>query len=654
MHREFLDLYDRELKLLYEQAKEFAEEYPGIAERLGGLVGDQSDPMITGLLEGAAFLAARVQLKIKHEFPEFTANLIEQLAPNYLAPTPSVILAQIAPGFGDAALREGRVIPRNSTLDARFRERDSQVACRFRMTQPVTLWPFEVTGADYIATLGGLQSLGLPTPPRAMAGLRLSLLHRSTARREDEVDDEETRKRPDLHFSGCRIDELGFHLGGPESDATAIYEQIFGHCIGVYFRYLDAFGDPVIVPASSDCLAQIGFAEDEALFPNDDRLFSGFDLLREYFMFPRKFLGFRLTGLKRIAPRLPTRRVEIVLVFDEINARLSAAVKPSSFLLYAAPAINLFEMTTDRVPVRANQHEFHVVVDRSRPLDFEPHRIVEMHAHYRGGGQKSRVHPLYSATHEGRLAQPDLCYTLRRLPRRRTTTEKRMGAASNYTGSDMFVTLVEPATADSDHSVAELSVRALCSNRHLTEHLPVGQGGADFRLADDTQLDVYCLYGPTPPREPVVTQLRSRSEQAFTGVVAWRLINMLALNHLGLVERGAGQNALALREMLSMFADLTDSATERRIRGVRNVSATTVVRRVRQKSGVGAARGFEITVTLDDKAFEGSGFFLLGALLERFYREYAAVNHFTQTVIRSSERGEVMRWPVRYGLRRPL
>ena len=36
MDREFLDLYNRELSLLYEQASDFAEQYPGIAERLGG------------------------------------------------------------------------------------------------------------------------------------------------------------------------------------------------------------------------------------------------------------------------------------------------------------------------------------------------------------------------------------------------------------------------------------------------------------------------------------------------------------------------------------------------------------------------------------------------------------------------------------------
>src|ERR1700686_3487567 len=116
MNREFLDFYNRELALLYEQAGEFAEQYPGIAERLGGLVRDRSDPMIAGLLEGSAFLAARVQLKLQHEFPEFTANLLEQLVPNYLAPTPSMMLVKVNPTFGDKALQEGRGVARGAYL----------------------------------------------------------------------------------------------------------------------------------------------------------------------------------------------------------------------------------------------------------------------------------------------------------------------------------------------------------------------------------------------------------------------------------------------------------------------------------------------------------------------------------------------------------
>src|SRR5204862_3839268 len=110
----------------------------------------------------------------------------------------------------------------------------------------------------------------------------------------------------------------------------------------------------------------------------------------------------------------------------------------------------------------------------------------------------------------------------------------------------------------------------------------------------------------------------------------------------------------ALREMLSMFGEMSDSATERRIRGVRGVDSAPIVRRLRQRSGVGAARGTEIKVTIDDKAFEGSGVFLLGAVLDRFFAEYSALNHFTETVICTTERGEIMRWPARMGARRPL
>ena len=218
----------------------------------------------------------------------------------------------------------------------------------------------------------------------------------------------------------------------------------------------------------------------------------------------------------------------------------------------------------------------------------------------------------------------------------------------------MFISLSELGGTDDDSAIAELSVRALCSNRHLTEHLPIGIGGADFRLVDDSTLDIVCVAGPTPPREPIVAQLRSRGETAYTGTVTWRLVNMLSTNHLGLVERGAGRNAQALRETLSMFADMNDIATERRIRGIRTVDSRPVVRRVRERSGVGAARGIEVTVTIDEKAFEGTGAFLLGAVLDRFLAEYSGFNHFTQTVIRSVERGEIMRWPPRMGTRKAL
>ena len=107
MNRDFLELYQLELKQLYEKSRQFAEEYPGVARRLGGLIEDKMDPGIAGLLEGAAFMAARVQLKIKSEFSEFTSSLLDQLVPDYLAPVPSAALIEAAPSFDDGNLKDG-------------------------------------------------------------------------------------------------------------------------------------------------------------------------------------------------------------------------------------------------------------------------------------------------------------------------------------------------------------------------------------------------------------------------------------------------------------------------------------------------------------------------------------------------------------------
>jgi type VI secretion system protein ImpG len=648
MNREFLKFYNQELSILREQAAEFAEEYPGVAERLGGLLEDNIDPMIGGLLEGAAFLAARVQLKLKHEFADFTTNLIDQLAPHYLAPTPSFLLVQATPKFGDPSLRDGRAILRGAIFDATYREAQRNVACRFTLATPITLWPFEIVKADYLTGPGALQALIPGAGAECVACLRLQLTVRAAARPEDEPPDKEAQARPDLRFSSCRVKALRFHLLGQETDAVALYEQLFAHCRAVHFRMLDSFGDPIVTSGQPGMIRQIGFDENEALIPNDNQLFRGFDFLRDYFAFPRRFLGFDLIDLSTVAPRLAAKTIDIIVAFDEVKPQLAAAIRKDFFALYAAPGVNLFEKALDRIPVRANQYELPVVPDRTRLLDFETNRVTRVFAHIPGAPQKVPVEPLHSVM--ASRSATGLCYTIRRLPRRRTIEEKKYGPVSDYAGTDVFLSLGERSDPDELLRVAELSVEALCTNRHLAAHLPVGQSGADFHFLDDVELNVRCIVGPTPAREPYLTALEGKVTAASTGEVAWRLISMLSLNHLGLVDCG-GDGAERLREMLILFADLADNAIDRKIRGVRSLSARPIVRRLRQAQGAAAARGLEITAVLEDKAFEGSGAFLLGAVLDRFLAEYVAINHFTQTVVRTPERGEIMRWPPRIGLR---
>jgi type VI secretion system protein ImpG len=655
MNREFLELYNRELALLYENAGDFAEEYPGIAERLGGLTRERADPMMIGLLEGAAMLAARVQLKLKHEFPEFTSNLIDQLLPNYLAPVPSVMLAQINPTFGDPDLREGRTVPRGAHLDAVYREKEQNISCCYTLCNDITYWPFELTRADYYSALGPLQALRVEVNAEAASGLRLNLKLRTAERSEDEPAEEEARKDPASLFSGCTIDNLKVYLVGPEAEAIALYEQLFSCLNGIHLRYLDSFGDPKVINLPVNCLQQIGFDENDTLFPYDTRVFSGFNFIHEFFMFPRKFLGFRLTGLSRFLSAVHATSIDLVMTFSQSSARLAAAVKPSMFSLFAAPAINLFLKNSDRVQIKSSQHEYHVVPDRSQYLNFEPHRVIDVFLHYPGRAEKKRIMPLYRAQIDTDNGRDILNYSIRRLQRKRTSDERRFGARSEYVGTDMFISLTtlhqdEEAQAGEGRGELELSVRAMCSNRHLTEHLPVGQGGADFRFRENTALEVVAAIAPLRPREALIVQKHDSAAADGMGPTAWRLVNTLSLNHLGLTQ----PDGSALREILSMFADGSDNTTERRIRGVRSIKSRPVIRRLQQRTGVGAARGIEVIVTLEEKAFEGSGVFLLGAVLDRFFAEYAAVNHFTTTVIQTQERGVIARWPARSGSRREL
>ena len=648
MNREFLEFYNRELELLYERAGEFADEFPGVAERLGGLTREAMDPGIAGLLEGSAFLAARVQLKLKSEFSEFTMALLEQLIPDFLAPIPSIALVQAQPPYGDSNLTKGITHKAGSFLDATYIERESRVSCRFRLCSDLTLWPFHIEQAQYYASTAPLQALGLEVQGSTRAGLRLSM-RRMVAPPGEEAPSELVERNP---VSNCPVDSLAAYITAPEAEAITLYEQLFANCTRITFRYLDAFGDPRFVAAEPDTLEQIGFDESERLFPADDRVFDGFELLREFFAFPRKFLGFRLNKLHRAFRTVNAPVVDILLEFDDAVPRLASVLEARHFALHAVPIINLFEMNCGRVPVRTQDHEYHIVPDRSRYLDFEAHRVVDVFAHYAGESKKVRVHPLYSMPSGNIPVHEALYYTIRRLPRRRTDNERRYGLFPSYTGSELFLSLREPDSLNDESRIKELSVRCTVSNRHLTEHLPVGESGADFVMTDDVTLKLSCLAGPTKPKESIAFLERKQRVKEPSGAILWKLINLLSLNHLGLADRSKDKGAEGLRELIALFADLSDYVTERRIRGIQNITSKPLIRRLRQTNGFNAARGIEITVTFDEKAFEGSGIFLLGALLDRFFAEYASINTFTETVICSVQRGEIMRWPQRKGARK--
>src|SRR3954470_326409 len=143
MNRRLLSYYNRELSYLRELGGEFARQFPKIAGRLGLDSFECADPYVERLLEGFAFLAARVQLKIDAEFPRFTENLLQMVYPHYLAPTPSMAIVQFTPSHRQGTLSEGFAIPRGTSLRSNVGQGE-QTPCIYRTAHEISLLPLSL------------------------------------------------------------------------------------------------------------------------------------------------------------------------------------------------------------------------------------------------------------------------------------------------------------------------------------------------------------------------------------------------------------------------------------------------------------------------------------------------------------------------------
>lgn len=623
MDPRLLTHYNRELQYLRELGAEFAREYPKIAGRLGIEAFECADPYVERLLEGFAFLAARVQLKIDAEFSRFTQHLLEIVYPDYLAPTPSMAVVQLQPNPTEGSLAQGYRVPKNSALRSVI-GRGAETACEYRTGHEVVLWPMEIAHAEYTGYVGDMADVRLDGRPRAALRLRL-------------------RVGGGLKISDLAgLDEVVLFLRGSDELPLRLYEQLLGHTLALVARPVDrgATWRHVVERAASP----VGFEDDEALLRRGPRSFQGYRLLHEYFAFPSRFLFVKLAGLGPAVQRCAGSEIELVVLSDLHDRALDGVVAADHFGLHCTPVVNLFPRRADRIHLSEGSFEYHVVPDRTRPMDFEVYSINEVVGHGTNAEIKQPFRPFFAWNHQTTSDDAQAYYTIQRQPRVLSGRQRTMGPRSSYVGSEVFLSLVDGDEGPYRSQLRQLAVEVLCTNRDLPLHMSLGQGRTDFVLESGAPIEaIRCLAGPTPPR----------SSHAH-GETAWRLISHLSLNYLSLVdtaEGAAGQGAAGLRELLSLYADLSDAAARRQIEGIRSTASAPITRPLPIPGPTMFGRGLEITVTCDESSFEGTGVFLLGAVLERFFAKYVSINAFTETVLRSVQRGEVMRWPTRAGRR---
>jgi type VI secretion system protein ImpG len=604
-------------------AGEFAKAFPNVARRLALEEFDCADPYVERLLEGFAFLSARVQLKLDAEFPRFTQFLLETIYPNYLAPVPSMAIVQFQPDLSEGGLVEGFRIPRQAPLRS-ILDKTEHMPCVYRTAHDVTMYPIQIVEARYYTR--DLGSLGLRVDVPAKAALRLRL-----------------EAPPGLTFSAIKLDQLVLHLKGSADVRARLYQQMIGASTEVVVQ-------PVTRPVLWSCAApasgirRVGFGRDEGLLPSDARLFYGYRLLQEYFAFPERFMFVSINNLSRGVRQCKDRRLDVILLLREADVELENAVDAGNFALFCTPVVNLFPKTCDRVSVSDRFSEHHVVPDRTRPLDFEVFSLQRVTGYGSDLREQREFLPFYRATDVA--GEGGAYYAMHRVPRMPSADRHPGRRSQSYGGSEVYLSLVDAKAAPYRSDLRELSVEALCTNRDLPLMMPVGQGRTDFSMDGGSAVEsIRCVGTPTRP-------VASHVEGEF----AWRAISHLSLNYLSLADTEKGTGAAALQDLLKLYSNEADPQIARQIKGIKSVQSATIVRRVRTPGPIESlrpiafARGLEVAVTLDESLLDGAVAFLFGAVLEHFFSEYVSLNSFTETVIRTPS-VEVMRWPARLGQR---
>ena len=578
LNRHYLD----ELGYLRDLGREFARAHPEIAGQPGE---SGTDPDVERLLEGVAFIGARIRQKLDDEIPELTHALIDCFWPQWLCPLPATMIVQALPARPDD--RDHHHVPRGATLSSAAVH---GVRCRFRTTSAVDLPPVRIERVEFRLGAGAELRIGLRLPEG-------------------------------LSAASVPLERLRLHCHGPFTLAADLHRLLVRHVTAVVVE--DERG--VRRPLRGAAVEAVAFDRSEPLFAAPGAVFPAHLALQEHFACPQRSLFAELTGLRGLAQLGTARQWTICLPLHDAPPGLPQ-IDVSNLLLGCTVAVNLFEHDADPLSLAAQRREYRLQPAGLDPRSAEVHSVVSAQGLVRG---RPAPRPWY-AHHQ-------------------VTRERGAGSGtSGVTASDYGTYLLKrkPAVveqghdcwfaATSAHAEADeiLSVRLLCTNRRLPDALAPGD-------LDQT--------GPEVPPGVMLRNLSKAIPGCAAdlgGSQEWRIIAQLAGNLTGLGDVAALRRLLELHHPRA-HADQQARAALRRLSEALDTftigPATRVVQGVPLR-GLDA----ELTVQ-DDRLDGPGELHLLALLLDGVLAEHAALNCFTRLTVRGSGSGDVLLHPPRAG-----
>ncbi len=601
-----LSYYERELGYLREQGTAFARRYPKVASRLELNPSQCEDPHVERLLEGFAFLAARVHLRLDDEYPEIAQALLSVVCPHLLRPLPSMSVARLSAGGGSGEVTAAVECPRGQMLAAQLPGGGS---CQFQSAADAVVQPLRVAAAHWTSPDQLPASLRVPGAARAMR-LRLECTEGAL-------------------IGDVRLSPLRFFVNGTASLAYSLHEALLNRCLRVHARPVGPESAPLPwLALGPDALSPRGLEPEEAILPAERRAFSGYQILREYFAYPEKHLFVDLDGLAPLAAHGSTKAIEIVFSFHPgeptgWDHAIAAGLSPDTLPLDCAPVVNLFPVTADPIPLDAARYDYPLVPDLRQRASVQVYSIEQVLGDDPRGGTVREFSPFHS--HKHRYAgEPEDSKLYWNAVRRAPAADQ--GA--------YWMSFHDLSGRKRLPDASSITVRCLCTNGGLPHRFSSGGDGVELTpLSTGPIRSARLLRKPTPYVEP-----------PLDGGMLWKLVSHLSLNALSLAS-----GAEPMRELLRLYAPLSADAG-RQIAGIASIECTRHFSRVASEEGIAFARGIGVDLRLDEEAFAGASAFLFAGVMERFLASYVSVNAFSRLTARTLQRKEVLRaWPARTG-----
>jgi len=584
--------YQGELTYLRELGKEFGQVNPAIASLLTEKSGD---PDVERLLEGFAFLTARVRERIDGAVPEIVQSLCQLLLPHYLRPIPATSIVEFLPQQG--ALRGRIKIARGAEVAS---QPVDGVSCRFQTTADIDLLP---------ATL---QEASLDRSAAASPVLRMTFTAAEAA------------APAVFQPAGIR-----FFLAGEYPPAALLALWLGRHTKTVTVRNSTS-GATVTLPPG--VVTFPGLDPENALIPWPRHASPGYRLLQEYFTQPAKLLFVDVGGLDAAAD-LAGERFEILIEFDRPPDN-PGRISRDNFRMFCAPVANIFKTTADPIRYDGTEREVLLRATEMNPLHMEVHEVLSVVGARGAVGERRRYLPFYEFGHardeamtmsgRGPNAQATPYYAIRRVT---SPLDGRL---------DTLFTAVTPRGVLPDEVEDVLSIDLVCTNRALPARIRTGELSVATPLSPTTAR--FRNIAPVTPavRPPLGTEL------------GWRLISHLALAHRTLSDQGLLRALLALYNFQALEGLADGQTNERRAEAIQEVETRTT-RRVIEGSPV---RGAATRVRVSEGGFAGRGdAFLFGCVLDSLLASYLDINDVHELAILLDPSQSEIQWPPRTGQR---